>query len=173
MLLFCAAGCTCQVSTLGSSSAELVAWCRASPPACHLQMCSKRAFEGQVKKWRRQLHAWDPPEVRAPRVAAQLPIPAPAPCCSFPCTATLPSHLTLRACLPRRPRRTAASRRCCRCTRMWAALPATRRRRPASPQTTLNTSRTQVGGGSRGFVVAGQLAEHCGQGSWLARLTIA
>lgn len=26
------------------------------------QVCSKRAFEGQVKKWRRQLHAWDPPE---------------------------------------------------------------------------------------------------------------
>ncbi|KAL4855654.1 IMPACT family member in pol 5'region [Chlorella vulgaris] len=26
------------------------------------QMCSKRAFEGQVKKWRRQLHTWDPPE---------------------------------------------------------------------------------------------------------------
>lgn len=23
--------------------------------------CSKRAFEGLVKKWRRQLHAWDPP----------------------------------------------------------------------------------------------------------------
>lgn len=25
------------------------------------QVCSKRAFEGQVKKWRRMLHAWDPP----------------------------------------------------------------------------------------------------------------
>lgn len=25
------------------------------------QICSKRAFEGQVKKWRRMLHVWDPP----------------------------------------------------------------------------------------------------------------
>ncbi|KAL4421471.1 hypothetical protein ABPG75_010762 [Micractinium tetrahymenae] len=25
------------------------------------QVCSKRAFEGQVKKWRRMLHSWDPP----------------------------------------------------------------------------------------------------------------
>ncbi|EIE19396.1 hypothetical protein COCSUDRAFT_44731 [Coccomyxa subellipsoidea C-169] len=24
------------------------------------QMCSKRAFDGQVRKWRRQLHFWDP-----------------------------------------------------------------------------------------------------------------
>ena len=26
------------------------------------QVCSKRAFDGQVRKWRRMLHAWDPPE---------------------------------------------------------------------------------------------------------------
>ena len=25
------------------------------------QVCSKRSFDGQVKKWRRLLHAWDPP----------------------------------------------------------------------------------------------------------------
>ena len=25
------------------------------------QSCSKRAFDGQVRKWRRMLHAWDPP----------------------------------------------------------------------------------------------------------------
>lgn len=26
------------------------------------QACSKRAFDGQVRKWRRMLHAWDVPE---------------------------------------------------------------------------------------------------------------
>ena len=26
------------------------------------QACSKRAFDGQVRKWRRMLHAWDPVE---------------------------------------------------------------------------------------------------------------
>lgn len=26
------------------------------------QACSKRAFDGQVKKWRRELHAWDQSE---------------------------------------------------------------------------------------------------------------
>lgn len=40
------------------------------PPATHLhcnthgmpQVCSKRAFDGQVKKWRRMLHEWDLPD---------------------------------------------------------------------------------------------------------------
>lgn len=26
------------------------------------QVCSKRAFDGQIKKWRRMLHEWDLPE---------------------------------------------------------------------------------------------------------------
>lgn len=26
------------------------------------QVCSKRSFDGQIKKWRRQLHAYDPPD---------------------------------------------------------------------------------------------------------------
>ena len=24
------------------------------------QICSKRSFDGQAKKWRRELHLWDP-----------------------------------------------------------------------------------------------------------------
>lgn len=31
-----------------------------STPDVH-KACSKRAFDGQIKKWRRQLHEWDPP----------------------------------------------------------------------------------------------------------------
>jgi len=31
------------------------------------QVCSKRAFDGQVKKWRRMLHAYDPPAASAPQ----------------------------------------------------------------------------------------------------------
>jgi len=31
------------------------------------QVCSKRAFDGQVKKWRRMLHAYDPPAAPAPQ----------------------------------------------------------------------------------------------------------
>jgi len=26
------------------------------------QICSKRSFDGQAKKWRRELHLWDPEE---------------------------------------------------------------------------------------------------------------
>ena len=26
------------------------------------QICSKRSFDGQAKKWRRELHLWDPVE---------------------------------------------------------------------------------------------------------------
>eukprot|EP01129_Flabellula_baltica_P009378 TRINITY_DN3820_c0_g1_i2.p1 TRINITY_DN3820_c0_g1~~TRINITY_DN3820_c0_g1_i2.p1 ORF type:complete len:210 (+),score=33.04 TRINITY_DN3820_c0_g1_i2:245-874(+) len=27
------------------------------------QMCSKRSWDGQIRKWRRELHAFDPPEI--------------------------------------------------------------------------------------------------------------
>lgn len=39
------------------------------------QVCSKRAFEGQVKKWRRMLHTWDPPEQEGGKLAL-LPVAA-------------------------------------------------------------------------------------------------
>ncbi|KAL6768904.1 HBP1 [Auxenochlorella protothecoides x Auxenochlorella symbiontica] len=35
-----------------------------STPDVH-KACSKRAFDGQIKKWRRQLHEWDPPTQEA------------------------------------------------------------------------------------------------------------
>lgn len=28
------------------------------------QRCSKRSWDGQVRKWRRELHEWDPEEVK-------------------------------------------------------------------------------------------------------------
>jgi hypothetical protein len=30
------------------------------------QICSKRSWDGQVRKWRRQLHFYDPPGTAAP-----------------------------------------------------------------------------------------------------------
>jgi len=41
------------------------------------QICSKRSFDGQVKKWRRELHHWDPEEDDAlePIMTNQLPSP--------------------------------------------------------------------------------------------------
>lgn len=44
-------------------------------PLAAPQLCSKRAFEGQVKKWRRQLHVWDPPEVRPAQTLSAAPPP--------------------------------------------------------------------------------------------------
>ena len=38
------------------------------------QVCSKRSFDGQVKKWRRLLHAWDPP-VEEDEEVVDVPLP--------------------------------------------------------------------------------------------------
>ena len=38
------------------------------------QVCSKRSFHGQVKKWRRLLHAWDPP-VEEDEEVVDVPLP--------------------------------------------------------------------------------------------------
>lgn len=47
------------------------------------QICSKRSFDGQVKKWRRELHRWDPEDdddALEPVMTNQLPSPGePAP----------------------------------------------------------------------------------------------
>ncbi|KDD75517.1 hypothetical protein H632_c642p1 [Helicosporidium sp. ATCC 50920] len=46
-----------------------------STPDAH-QSCSKRSFDGQIRKWRRQLHDWDPPAAEEEGTAAeQLPRP--------------------------------------------------------------------------------------------------
>lgn len=63
----------------------------ASLPAC-LQVCSKRAFEGQVKKWRRMLHTWDPPEQVRWGAWCHGVHAVPCPPCALVATASLHSH---------------------------------------------------------------------------------
>eukprot|EP00889_Picochlorum_renovo_P000779 jgi/Picre1/27809/NNA_000773.t1 len=38
------------------------------------QKCSKRAFDGQVRKWRRRLHDWDLPDTSAANVSASVDV---------------------------------------------------------------------------------------------------
>eukprot|EP00887_Chlorella_sp_A99_P005719 scaffold1.g5719.t1 len=42
----------------------------AATPDIH-QACSKRAFDGQIRKWRRALHSWDPLEEQGPPGAGE------------------------------------------------------------------------------------------------------
>lgn len=40
------------------------------------QVCSKRSWDGQVKKWRRQLHAYDPPEIAGEKKSGDMELDA-------------------------------------------------------------------------------------------------